>query len=354
MRQNWKFSTIDRAAARVITFAFAFAMVCSAAPAQTTFDKPLAGPELEGPIGPTVQKEPNDADSSGENTASQATGKPADLAYGAYQRGYYLTALELALPRASSGDPAAQTLIAEIYWNGTGVAQDRKKAAEWYKFAASAGNTSAQFAWGNILLRGEVVKADIEKGRAALTAAAEAGHVRAAFNLAQVITASRPTWAGFKEAKPWYEQAAYGGLADAQYAMANILADAKGVVTNDEPGARLWLSKAAAGGLDTAQLDYAIWLANGRGGPKDETAALSWFQRAAAQNNVLAQNRLARMYAFGIGTGVDKIKSAAWQVVARRAGHNDPQLDARFADLAEIDQRRAIELANRLVRRVGN
>ena len=26
--------------------------------------------------------------------------KPADLAYGAYQRGYYLTALDLALPRA--------------------------------------------------------------------------------------------------------------------------------------------------------------------------------------------------------------------------------------------------------------
>ena len=38
-----------------------------------------------------------------------------DDAYGAFQRGYYLTALSLALPRAEKADPAAQTLIAEIY-----------------------------------------------------------------------------------------------------------------------------------------------------------------------------------------------------------------------------------------------
>src|SRR5690606_23932887 len=35
----------------------------------------------------------------------------ADYAFGAFQRGYFLTALELALPRAEQGDAAAQTLI---------------------------------------------------------------------------------------------------------------------------------------------------------------------------------------------------------------------------------------------------
>lgn len=38
-----------------------------------------------------------------------------DLAFGAFQRGRYLTAFELALPRANLGDPAAQTLIAEVF-----------------------------------------------------------------------------------------------------------------------------------------------------------------------------------------------------------------------------------------------
>src|SRR5690606_39847070 len=53
-----------------------------------------------------------------------------DEAFGAYQRGYYLTALELALPRAENGDPYAQTLVAEIYANGLGVAEDIPLAVE--------------------------------------------------------------------------------------------------------------------------------------------------------------------------------------------------------------------------------
>ena len=46
---------------------------------------------------------------------------PTDAAYGAFQRGLYMTALNLALPRAEAGDPAAQTLAAEILSRGLGV-----------------------------------------------------------------------------------------------------------------------------------------------------------------------------------------------------------------------------------------
>lgn len=67
-----------------------------------------------------------------------------DLAYGAFQRGYYLSAFKLALPRAESGEPAAQTLLAELYDRGLGVARDQKKAAIWYRFAAKTGNREAQ------------------------------------------------------------------------------------------------------------------------------------------------------------------------------------------------------------------
>src|SRR5690606_34097993 len=59
--------------------------------------------------------------------------RPADVAYGAYQRGYYLTAVRLATPLALEGDPAAQTLIAEIYSRGLGVKPDLATAVEWYE-----------------------------------------------------------------------------------------------------------------------------------------------------------------------------------------------------------------------------
>ena len=68
-----------------------------------------------------------------------------DYAYGAFQRGYYLTALELALPRAEKGDAAAQTLIAELYARGLGVAQNIERAAGWYQLASRNGDRLATF-----------------------------------------------------------------------------------------------------------------------------------------------------------------------------------------------------------------
>jgi TPR repeat protein len=46
------------------------------------------------------------------------------------QRGYYLTAFEIAINRAEAGDVAAQTLIAIIYEKGYGVPQNFEKAVE--------------------------------------------------------------------------------------------------------------------------------------------------------------------------------------------------------------------------------
>lgn len=312
-------------------------------PKSPKITKPLEGPQFESPIDEKQQNHPGE---------TAPVDDRADLAFGAYQRGFYLTAFALALPRAETGDPAAQTLIGEIYWNGLGVSRDRKKAMEWYRFGAEGGNRDAQFALGNALLQGKYVKLDKGEGRKFLELAARAGHIRASFNLAQLITAERPTWAGFKEALPWYEQAALGGLPDAQYAMANIHADAKGLNFGDDNKALEWLRKAADGGFDTAQMELGVWLANGRAGPKDPKNAFRWMQRAAAQRNVIAQNRLARMYAYGVGTPRDIIRAGAWHIIARRAGFSDSEMDRFFKSLPEIDKKRAIEAANQLDRRI--
>src|SRR6185295_11440369 len=59
-----------------------------------------------------------------------------DLAFGAFQRGYYLTAFNEATKRVDENkDPKAMTLLAELYANGFGVKQDDAKAVEWYKLA---------------------------------------------------------------------------------------------------------------------------------------------------------------------------------------------------------------------------
>ncbi|MDD9908421.1 MAG: tetratricopeptide repeat protein [Ahrensia sp.] len=312
-----------------------------------TFATPVEGPAFATPL---------DSERGEPQLGTQDAPKAAkiDEAFGAFQRGYYLTAFSLALPRAEAGDPNAQTLIGELYANGYGVARDVKKALEWYRFGAEGGNPDAQFALGNALLQGTSIELNREEGRKFLEMSAKAGHVRAAFNLAQLITSDRPTWAGFKNALPWYRQAAEGGLADAQYAMANIHAEAKGVNYGDDEEALKWLRRAAIGGFDTAQMELGVWLANGRGGKKDPEAAFNWMKRAAAQRNIIAQNRLARMYAFGVGTPRDKIRAAAWHVISSRAGFSDRDLDRFFRELPDIDRKRALEAANQLDSRIAS
>ena len=67
-----------------------------------------------------------------------------DLVYGAYQRGLYKTAFDLATKRAQfNADPKAMTMLGELYANALGVKRDYAKAAEWYKRAADAGDREA-------------------------------------------------------------------------------------------------------------------------------------------------------------------------------------------------------------------
>ena len=72
----------------------------------------------------------------------------ADLVYGAYQRGLYKTAFDLATRRAQEkGDPKAMTMLGELYANGLGVKRDYVKAADWYKRAADAGDPKPCSRW---------------------------------------------------------------------------------------------------------------------------------------------------------------------------------------------------------------
>jgi TPR repeat protein len=269
-----------------------------------------------------------------------------DLAFGAFQRGFYLSAFKLALPRAESGDPAAQTLIAELYDKGQGIALDKHKAASWYRFAAKSGNREAQFAYANILAKGKIVPLDKKRAANFMQKAADAGHHKAQFNFAQMIIDNKPNYHGFAKARPYYEKAAIGGLADAQYVLARMHATGKGLAHSDIKRARKWMTLAAIGGYDTAQMELAIWMAIGKGGPKDEKAALNWFILSSNQGNVIAQNRLAKMYAFGIGTDRNLLKASAWHILARRAGKSDGELDEFFRNLSNKDQKRAIKIAN--------
>ncbi len=276
-------------------------------------------------------------------------GKPDD-AYGAFQRGLFLTAVDKALPRAQLGDPAAQTLLAEVMSRGLGVKRDLKGAAFWYGQAAQGGDPSAMFKYALLLMEGKEVPRDKVKADEYMRRAADAGNGSAQFNWAQILVSDNPGVRGLTLAMPYYEKAAEQGIADAQYALAQVYSALKDVPADKKARAREWMMRAARAGFDTAQLDMGLWLVNGYNGPRDYEAGYRWLSIAAKRGNVVAQNRIAHLYINALGTAPNPVEAAKWYVLSRRAGLTDPGLEDFYLGLNEEQQKQAIDLANRFRR----
>lgn len=267
-----------------------------------------------------------------------------DYAFGAFQRGYFLTALELALPRAEQGDAAAQTLIAEIYSKGLGVAQNAERAAGWYQLAAKNGDRLATFELGSLYQDGVGVPQDREKAAALFREAADKGYVPAKYNLALLHVEGVYADPSLTTAAALMKEAAEAELPEAQYDYGSMLIEGAGVAPDAAEGAR-YIGLAAAQDLTAAQIDYATLLYLGQGVPRDLEGAVRWYQRAAEGGNPVAQNRLAKLVAVGEGTALDLETAAMWRALARRQGLTDPALDRLLVSIPADALARAEERA---------
>jgi uncharacterized protein len=77
---------------------------------------------------------------------------------------------------------------------------------------------------------------------------------------------------------------------------------------------------AAEAGIAEAQAVYAQMLLDGIGVEKDMLSALHWFQRAAAQDHVMAINMVGRFHDLGWGIPVDKVQALHWYKEAAERG----------------------------------
>ncbi|RLQ88692.1 tetratricopeptide repeat protein [Notoacmeibacter ruber] len=272
--------------------------------------------------------------------------KPEDVAFTAFQIGRFLTAVRLATPLAENGNPAAQTLLGEIYAAGLGVPKDPKKAANWYARAAESGVPAAQFQYALMLLDGRYVEKDEAFADRLLKQAAEGGNADAQFNYAQRLLHHGGVNEQAEAAK-WYEAAAQKGVPDAQYAYANYLAGEIDGVTRNMEEARQWMSKAADGGMNAAKVELATWLFSAKGGDRDFERGFRLLQQAARTGNVAAQSQLAKAYIYGYGTEADTVEAASWYITARRAGLQDRELDDLMDGLSNDQKQQALERANR-------
>ena len=75
---------------------------------------------------------------AGSVMLGSASHAATDPAYDAFQSGHYLTAIKEAEKAAAKGDPAAHTLLGEIYSKGYGVKRDDAATQRLYEKAGFA------------------------------------------------------------------------------------------------------------------------------------------------------------------------------------------------------------------------
>jgi uncharacterized protein len=288
-------------------------------------------------IGKRIEQTMQDA---GESAA------PRDYAYGAYQRGYFLTAFSIALEQAKHGKAPAQTLLGELLSRGLGVKRDYAEAAGWYELAAQAGDAEALYALGRMRLEGLGVEQDDEKAAAYLEQAGSRGHAVALRELAYLLLQGRGVEKNPMLAAAHLRKAARAGDMDAQFALAGLFIEGVGVVKNEAEAAR-WFAEAARNGHVPAQVEYAILLFNGRGVSKDEAVAARWLRQAALADNPVAQVRLARLLAEGRGVSENQQEAARWYLLARRKGMRDELMEDALINLPTEDLRSAEAAAER-------
>ena len=104
---------------------------------------------------------------------------------------------------------------------------------------------------------------------------------------------------------------AENGDAKAQFA----LGDKYAVEKNFSEAAK-WYEKAAEQGVVDAQNNLSGAYFDGRGVEKNYAEALKWFRKAAEQGNVLAQYNLGNAYYNGKGVEKDYVEAYAWYNIA--------------------------------------
>ena len=77
-------------------------------------------------------------------------------------------------------------------------------------------------------------------------------------------------------------------------------------------------------------------------------------RKAARQNSPVAQNRLAWLLIYGVGTPLDKVEGFKWHLVAKTAGKGDPKLDELLAELSPEERAKAEAAARKWTGTIGS
>ena len=210
-------------------------------------------------------------------------------------------------------NPKAQNTLGIMYRHGFGVEKDDKKAVEWYTRAAMNGNADAQFNLGLSYEKGRGIKKDDAKALEWYLKAAEQQYAPAELNIGYLYDEGMSIWHRDRQkALYWYRRAARHGDTDAMTNLGHAYYLGTGVQKNLNHAIQYYLM-AAEKGHAKAQYLAGDACEKGHGIERDCERALFWYKKAAENGEIMAMDRLSRIYGTGLcGQAENHEESMKW------------------------------------------
>jgi TPR repeat protein len=247
--------------------------------------------------------------------------------------GRYSQALAKLLPAARAAeDPAAQYLLAAMYFNGNGVPRDEQEGLKWMAKSAELGYGPAEADLGASYLSGKWGIPDANRAKELLLRAAKQGEASAIYNVGVMYRDGLGVARDRTKAKNEFLIAANKGHALAQYGLARIYYDDGSFVE-----AAQWYERASAQDDLEALYNLAYMYHEGQGVTKDYTKANELFRKTAeigafckdGSRSYKALSMLGNAYAYGEGVSRDFVEAYKWYFLAAARGHPDAPSDMR-------------------------
>ncbi len=296
-----------------------------------------------------------------KNVAATKTSGDYERGVDLYGQADYAAAYKLWLPLANNGDARAQTMIGELYKNAWGVEFDARKAERWHLMAAEQGYPEGQYNLGVLYVQEWGVK-DCNKGMAWVHKAANQGHAKAHLLLARIYSGQGYACVPRDVVKTYMWATLAGASDDRDIAQqARGLLDLLGDIAQQERGvvgftrtmtptqiaqakeqARLLKQKIAQtpsveaqGPRSSGQSDF-YW-AMAAYNSKDYPTVFQILEPLANTGDACAQHMLGFLHDKGFGVPADVSKARDWYQKA--AAQGDAEAVQRLAIAARAEQK---------------
>lgn len=207
---------------------------------------------------------------------------------------------------------------------------------------ANAGDAAAQLALGE-----KQVAANPAIAATWFQKAADRGNAEAQGMLGMMYLQGKGVAKDETQGNSWIEKSASGGFALAQRMMCS-----RALAQNDDAKTIEWCEKAAAQNDPVAQSILGQVFLMGKGAKRDLPQAASWFHKSAEQGNGNAQLSLSKMCALGMGTKQDLIESYFWLRLASLAQNELETPEQMQSELAAQGKRLRPEQKEAVEKRV--